>query len=130
MNGQADEGDWSESSDEDHQGRYSSLVAMAMSGTNSKPPTGFSPPRAQSPLVKSSTPVNTTGGALGTSLNGSFALQGESVSLTNVGQHAISPCHINISSSGHMRSIERNNMYHELLKTTANSNVQTTTNSE
>ena len=77
MNGHVDEGDWSESSEEDHQGRYSPLVAMAMSGTNAKPPTGFSSPRAQSPFNKASTPLNTTGGALGTSpLNGSFALQG------------------------------------------------------
>lgn len=76
-NGFADDGDWSESSEEDHQGRYSPLVAMAMSGTNAKPPTGISPPRAQSPFNKASTPLNTTGGALGTSLNGSFALQGK-----------------------------------------------------
>ena len=76
-NGFADDGDWSESSEEDHQGRYSPLVAMAMSGTNTKPPTGISPPRAQSPFNKASTPLNTTGGALGTSLNGSFALQGK-----------------------------------------------------
>ena len=74
MNGHADEGDWSESSDEGHQGRYSPLVA---SGTNTKPPTGFSPPRSQSPLIRGSTPMNTTGGALGTSLNGSFGLQGK-----------------------------------------------------
>lgn len=77
MNGHADEGDWSESSDEGHQGRYSPLVAMTMSGTNTKPPTGFSPPRSQSPLIRGSTPMNTTGGALGTSLNGSFGLQGK-----------------------------------------------------
>ena len=77
MNGHVDEGDWSESSEEDHQGRYSPLVAMTMSSTNAKPPAGFSPPRAQSPFNKASTPLNTTGGALGTSLNGSFALQGE-----------------------------------------------------
>lgn len=76
-NGFADDGDWSESSEEDHQGRYSPLVAMAMSGTNAKPPTGISPPRAQSPFNKASTPLNTTDGALGTSLNGSFALQGK-----------------------------------------------------
>lgn len=51
---------------------------MAMSGTNAKPPTGISPPRAQSPFNKASTPLNTTGGALGTSpLNSSFALQGK-----------------------------------------------------
>lgn len=78
-NGFADDGDWSESSEEDHQGRYSPLVAMAMSGT--KPPTVISPPRAQSPFNKASTPLNTTGGALGTSLNGSFALQGEKIIL-------------------------------------------------
>ena len=84
MNGHVDEGDWSESSDEGHQGDYSPLVAMAMSGTNAKPPSGFSPPRAQSPFNKASTPLNTTGGALGNSLNGSFALQGETVfSLAN-----------------------------------------------
>ena len=77
MNGHADEGDWSESSDEGHQGRYSPLVAMTMSGTNTKPPTGFSPPRSQSPLIRGSTPMNTTGGALGTSLNVSFGLQGK-----------------------------------------------------
>ena len=76
-NGFADDGDWSESSEEDHRGRYSPLVAMAMSGTNTKPPTGISPPRAQSPFNKASTPLNTTGGALGTSLNGTFSLQGK-----------------------------------------------------
>lgn len=54
---------------------------MAMSGTSNKPPAGISPPRAQSPFNKASTPLNTTGGALGTSLNGSFALQGEKVFL-------------------------------------------------
>lgn len=77
-NGYAD-GDWSESSEEDHQGRYSPLVAMAMSGTSTKPPTGISPPRAQSPFNKASTPLNTTGGALGTSLNGSLGLQGKTI---------------------------------------------------
>lgn len=76
-NGHVDEGDWSESSEEDQQRRYSPLVAMAMSGTNTKPPPGFSPPRAQSPFNKAFTPLNTSGGALGTSLNGSFPLQGE-----------------------------------------------------
>ena len=75
MNGQVDEGDWSESSNEDN--RYFPLVAMAASSTDTKPLTGLSPARAQSPLNKSSTPLNATGGALGTSLTGSFALQGE-----------------------------------------------------
>ncbi|XP_027038331.1 trichohyalin-like [Pocillopora damicornis] len=75
-NGFADDGDWSESSEEDHHGRYSPLVAMTMNGTNAKPPTGISPPRSQSPLYKASTPLNTTGGGLGTSsLSSSFALQ-------------------------------------------------------
>ncbi|XP_022803543.1 trichohyalin-like [Stylophora pistillata] len=75
-NGFADDGDWSESSEEDHHGRYSPLVAMTMNGTDAKPPTGISPPRAQSPLFKSSTPLNTTGGGLGTSPHsGSFAFQ-------------------------------------------------------
>lgn len=75
MNGHVDEGDWSESSNEDS--RYFPLVAMAASSSDAKPLTGFSPARAQSPLNKSSTPFNATGGTLGTPLTGSFALQGE-----------------------------------------------------
>ena len=74
MNGHADEGDWSESSNEGE--RYFPLVAMTASSTEVKPLSGFSPTRAQSPLNKSSAPLNTTGGALGASLTGSFPLQG------------------------------------------------------